>query len=256
MENRRQQAPPPARRDWAYFLDVDGTLIDIAEAPDAVRIDGRLLALLRGLYQLSGGALALVSGRRLENLKGLLGDFQPPLAGQHGLERRDAAGQVRTEAGSVAPLGLARSLQPVLGRHPGLFLEDKGLTVALHYRQAPPLASYAHRLMRELIRNSNGKYSLQSGKCVVEVRPAGSDKGAAISAFMAEAPFAGRKPVFLGDDRTDEHGFATVNRLGGLSIKIGHGPTAASYRLGTVAAARLWLAGALIPPAEEGEPRW
>jgi trehalose 6-phosphate phosphatase len=237
--------PPPAKPEWAFFLDVDGTLIDIAEAPDAVNVDARLLALLKRLYVACGGALALVSGRELSNLDRLLGAFRPPISGQHGLERRNSKGSVRTHTeGLAAKREMRRHLKPVLSRHPGLFLEDKGLTLALHYRQVPQLASYVHRLMRGLIAGSAGDLCLQTGKRVVEIKPAGFDKGTAIAEFMAEAPFRGRRPIFLGDDTTDEHGFGTVNRMGGLSVKVGLGRTTACCRLRNVAAVLAWLAGA------------
>lgn len=247
--------PPAARPEWAYFLDVDGTLIDLAASPDAVKVDARLLALLRKLQVACGGALALVSGRQLSNLETLLGDFRPPSAGQHGLERRTANGAVRAHReGLAAQREIARRLRPVLERHPGLLLEDKGLCLALHYRRAPRLASYVHRLMREFVAESVGTLSLQSGKCVAEIKPAGVDKGTAIAEFMAEAPFRGRRPVFLGDDRTDEDGFRAVNRMGGVAVKVGRGRTAAGYHLRNVGAARAWLAGALSVPSGRERP--
>ena len=246
MTNRKKQTPPAAKPEWAYFLDVDGTLIEIAEAPDAVKVDARLLGLLKRLQRASGGALALVSGRTLANLEELLGDFRPPLAGQHGLERRTAEGQVRAHTNGIAARReISRSLQIVLDRHPGLLLEDKGLTLALHYRQAPQLASYVHRLMRGLVAEAPEELCLQTGKCVVEIKPVGFDKGTAIAEFMRETPFRGRKPIFLGDDTTDEHGFLAVNRLGGLSVKVGHGRSVARCRLRNVGAVWAWLSGAV-----------
>ena len=138
------------------------------------------------------------------------------------------------------------ALAPVLARHPGLLLEDKGLTLALHYRLAPRLASYAHRLMKGLASTAGSGLEVQRGKRVAEIKPAGIDKGSAVSAYLDEAPFMGRRPVFIGDDRNDEHGFAAVNRLDGISIKVGKGGSCARYRLPDVAAVRRWLAEALI----------
>jgi trehalose 6-phosphate phosphatase len=253
MGNRKKQAPPLARPEWAFFLDVDGTLIEIAESPDAVNVDARLLALLKRLHRASGGALALVSGRGLADLEGLLGDFRPPIASQHGLERRTSSGQVRTHTkGLAARLDIRRRLEPLLDRHPGLLLEDKGLTLALHYRQAPQLASYVHRLMRALVAGASEELCLQTGKRVVEIKPLGFDKGTAIAEFMTEAPFRGRKPIFLGDDTTDEQGFVAVNRMGGLSVKVGRGRTIARCRLRNVGAVRAWLAGAIRSRDGEG----
>ncbi len=241
----KAQAPPRAKPEWAYFLDVDGTLIDIADAPDHVTVDTKLLDLLRRLHRACGGALALVSGRRLANLEDLLGDFRPPISGQHGLERRTSSGQLRAHtAGLAAREEISLRLKPVLKRHPGLLLEDKGLTLALHYRQAPHLASYVHRLMRDVVAGTTGRLCLQSGKRVVEIKPVGFDKGTSIAEFMAETPFLGRMPVFLGDDTTDERGFAAVNQMGGLSVKVGRGQTIARCRVRNVGAVRVWLAGA------------
>jgi trehalose 6-phosphate phosphatase len=252
MGKRKEQAPPLAKPEWAYFLDVDGTLIDIADAPDAVNVDARLLALLKRLYRACGGAVALVSGRRVTNLEDLLGNFRPPISGQHGLERRTSTGQLRAHTeGLAARREISRRLQPLLTRHPGLLLEDKGMTLALHYRQAPQLASYVHRLMRELVASAAEDLCLQTGKRVVEIKPVGFDKGTAIAEFMAEAPFRGRKPIFLGDDTTDEYGFVTVNRMGGLSVKVGRGRTIARCRLRSVGAVRAWLAKAADPRVGE-----
>jgi trehalose 6-phosphate phosphatase len=115
----------------------------------------------------------------------------------------------------------------------------------LHYRRAPTLAAYAHRLMAQLAANASGTLELQKGKRVVELKPAGIDKGTAIGEYLGEPPFRGRRPVFIGDDATDEHGFAEVNRGGGVSIRVGPGASCARFRLADVAAVRGWLTGAL-----------
>ncbi len=242
-------APPPAPRlDWAYFLDVDGTLIDIADTPEAVRVDDALLDLIARLQRASGGAVALVSGRALSFLDQRLGGLRLPLAGQHGLERRDAAGRLWVHAAPPsAKAAIKAALAPVLARHPGLLLEDKGLTLALHYRLAPRLASYAHRLMRRLADAADAGLEVQRGRRVAEIKPCGTDKGAAVAAYLTEPPFAGRRAVFIGDDRNDEHGFAEVNRRDGISIRVGKGASCARYRLPDVAAVRRWLEG--VPQA-------
>lgn len=241
-----RRPPPTARPDWAYFLDVDGTLIDIADTPEAVHVDAALLKLIARLRQASGGAVALVSGRALAFLDGRLGALGLPLAGQHGLERRDAAGRLHVHAAPPgAKAAIKRALAPVLARHPKLLLEEKGLTLALHYRQAPQLASYAHRLMARLAAEAGAGLEVQRGRRVAEIKPSGKDKGAAVAAFLTEPPFKGRRPVFIGDDRNDEHGFAEVNRLDGISIKVGRGASCARYRLPDVAAVRRWLQTAL-----------
>lgn len=253
----RGAPPPPAQTDWAYFLDVDGTLIAFADSPGAAHVDDALLSLLARLHQVCGGALALVSGRALADLECRLGRLRLPLAGQHGLERRDAANRVHVHAASLAATrAMQRRLAPLLARYPGLVLEDKGLTLALHYRQAPQLAGYLHRVVRGWLAQHGAGLQLQKGKHVLEIKPAGGDKGSAIGAFMAEPPFRGRTPMYIGDDVTDEHGFAMVNRLGGYTIKVGQGRTCAGWRLPDVDAVRAWLAAALRDTGAHACTRW
>jgi trehalose 6-phosphate phosphatase len=238
--------PPAARVEWAYFLDIDGTLIEIADTPDAVRIDTALLDLIARLHRASGGAMALVSGRTISDIENRLGMPRLPLAGQHGLERRDAAGRLWIHAAPpAAKSAIKEALGPVLARHPGLLLEDKGMSLALHYRLAPHLAAYANRLMARLAADAGAGLEVQRGKRVAEIKPAGIDKGTAVTEYLAEPPFIGRHPVFIGDDLNDEHGFAEVNRLDGVSIKVGKGASCARFRLPDVAAVRLWLGDAL-----------
>lgn len=246
----RRDRPPPAEAQWAFFLDVDGTLIDIAASPGAARVDDALLGLVARLHHACGGALALISGRSLADLDQRLGSVRIPLAGQHGLERRDATGRLHTHATPPgAKRGLRQRLDALVAKHPGLLLEDKGLSLALHYRQAPQLAAWLHRLLNGWLKDAEG-LQLQKGKRVLEIKPAGFDKGSAIAEFMAEAPFHGRRPVFIGDDVTDEHGFERVNLIAGLTVKVGAGKTVARHRLPDVAAVRAWLAGAIPPQGD------
>jgi trehalose 6-phosphate phosphatase len=236
--------PPPLHADCALFLDIDGTLAEIAAEPRLVRIDEALVGLLPGLARNLGGALALVTGRTIADVDRLLPAPRLPVAGQHGCEWRGADGAIHLHAPSTATLARLRSMFAELAaRHDGLWVEDKGVTLALHYRRSPRLASHVHRWLRASFAaiGGGGDYVLQAGKMLVEARPAGRDKGTAIRDFMAEPPFAGRIPVFVGDDRTDEHGFATVERQGGWSVKVGPGRTAARFRLSGVAAVRQWL---------------
>lgn len=238
--------PPAASLEWAYFLDVDGTLLDIAETPDAVVVDAALLDLIARLHRESGGAMALVSGRAISDLEKLLTALHLPIAGQHGLERRDATGRLWMHAAApAAKCAIKVALAPVLAQHADLLLEDKGLTMALHYRQAPQLAYYVRNLMEQLARDADAGLEVQHGKCVAEIKPSGIDKGTAVAEYLGEEPFRGRRAVFIGDDLNDEHGFAEVNRLEGLSIKVGKGSSCARYRLPDVAAVRRWLGEAL-----------
>jgi trehalose 6-phosphate phosphatase len=248
-----RKALPSPRLDWGYFLDVDGTLLEFADHPARVHVDDALLAMLCRLHGAAGGAVALVSGRCIAELDRLLDARRLPAAGLHGIERRDAAGVThRHEAAMAAVASVREGLRPLLARHPGLLFEDKGAAVAVHYRQAPRLGGAIHRSVRSLLRRAGPALQMQPGKRIVEVRPSGRDKGIAIEEFLAEPPFLGRRPVFIGDDATDEHGFAAVNRRGGVSIKVGPGRTKATHRLPSVDAARAWLAGAL-PPLRSGE---
>lgn len=236
-------APPAPRADWAYFFDLDGTLLDIADSPGGVRLDPALRAMIAELHRVTGGAVAVISGRAIADIDALLEGLHLPAAGQHGTERRDATGRVTRHAFPAERLNAVRErLAAAVARQPKLLLEHKGLSLALHYRRAPRLGGFAHRLVRSLATRLGEDYAVQTGKRVVEMRPAGKDKGVAVLEFMQEPPFSGRTPVFIGDDASDEHGFATVNRLHGHSIKVGPGRTGARWRLRDVAAVRAWLA--------------
>jgi trehalose 6-phosphate phosphatase len=236
--------PPKPSVDWAYFLDVDGTLLEIAPNPNAVRVEQSLLHLLERLHRASG-AVALISGRAISDLDRRIAN-RLPRAGQHGLERRDSNGRLRLHATPTEAKDRIRTaLAPWLERHPGLLLEDKGVTLALHYRQEPELEEQMNELMAKLIADAGDNLVMQKGKCVVEAKPANFDKGTAIEEFLAEAPFKDRKAVFIGDDLNDEHGFAVINKVGGISIKVGPEQTCARYRLPDVESVRAWLASAL-----------
>ena len=233
---------PPPRPTWAFFFDIDGTLVDFADSPDGARLDPAFGQLIDALYRATGGAVALISGRAIADTDRLFPGIRFPAAGQHGIERRTAAGQISRHGFPSRDLdAVRRRLATAVARHPGLLLEDKGLSLAVHYRRAPRLAGYAHRLVRSLQAAIGAQYCVQTGKRVVEMKPAGKDKGVAVLEFMQEEPFRGRTPVFVGDDITDEYGFATVNRLQGHSVKVGPGPTVARWRLPDVRAVRAWL---------------
>ena len=238
-------APDPS---WAYFLDIDGTLLGFASTPDGVRAGRGLLEDIASLSVVTQGALALITGRSIKDVDRLFPSARFAVAGQHGLERRSTAGRVVHHPVSRRKLGGVRQrLTDAVTAHPGLLLEDKGSSLALHYRKRPALAGYAHRLARAEIARLGPGFGLRAGKQVVEIAPIGRDKGVAIRDFMKERPFRGRVPVFLGDDVTDEAGFRMVNRLGGYSIKVGRGATDALWRVRDVAAVRSWLRQVLTP---------
>ncbi len=236
------QSLPALAPFWAFFLDIDGTLLELAERPDMVRVDAALVSLLGGLQQAAGGALALISGRSVTDVDALFAPLEVPVAGQHGIERRDAAGRVHRHAFQLEPLRRAAArLQGFAAAHPGLLFEDKGNSLALHYRQAPQLADAARAEAAAAAAELGDEFELQGGKMVFEVKPGGRDKGSVIEEFMQEAPFRGRAPVFVGDDLTDEYGFGVVNRMGGHAIKVGAGRSAARWRLADAQAVRAWL---------------
>ncbi len=239
----RRGPPPPLSVGSALFLDVDGTLLEIAPTPERVRVDHKLAALLPAVATLLDGAVALITGRSIRDTDRMFGELVLPLAGQHGCERRDASGTLHLHAPNAATLARLRLLiAEFASRHEGLLLEDKGSTLALHYRAAPNLASHVHQVLRaEMEWARDEGFRLQPGKRLLEVRPEGRDKGTAIRDFMREMPFRGRLPVFVGDDVTDEHGFAVVRSLHGIAVKVGPGPTIANHRLDDVAAVRRWL---------------
>ena len=240
---------PAISAQTALFLDFDGTLADLAPEPDAVQlVSGVIPALLRISGQL-GGALAIVSGRRLADLDGFLAPLQLPLATEHGAQRRNAEGSVLSLAEPDLS-ELARSVAEFAAQHDGLRVEIKQAAVALHYRHAPELESQCLRLMQEAAGHTPG-VELLHGKYVFEVKPASVSKGSAIKAFMSESPFAGRVPLFAGDDTTDEAGFAAVQSLGGEGIKVGEGPTVAHHRCASPDALREWLHAAFDGMARE-----
>ena len=234
--------PPPPKEDWALFLDVDGSLLEIAPRPEEVRVPPRLLGVLASLRDELAGALALVSGRSLSVLDQLFAPLVMAAAGQHGLERRDAGGRLLP----LPPLPrgfeeVESSLAHFTELHPGILLERKSHGLALHFRGAPACGEEAQRLAIVLAERCEPPLLAVPGKAVIELRVPGADKGKAIADFMKEPPFAGRTPVFLGDDVTDEDGFAVVNELGGLSVLVGRRPTQARWALPDVAAVHHWL---------------
>jgi len=234
-------APPALRCGQALFLDFDGTLVDIAAAPDLVRVRAELPDLLGALSDFLAGALAMVSGRPCDELARLLAPFAGALAGQHGLECRLNGAVTRCP---IPPgLGQIRSaLADFATRHGGVLLEEKGRTLVLHYRQKPSLAATCRGVVRRAALATGGTFKAVEGKMSIELMPRTAGKGQAIAAFLAKPPFHGRVPVFVGDDRGDEDGFAMVDQLGGISVRVGAGATAARHQLADVADVLTWLA--------------
>ncbi|MCJ7798629.1 MAG: trehalose-phosphatase [Polaromonas sp.] len=240
-------ALPGIDAQTALFLDFDGTLADLAPQPEAVQLVADLIPVLTQLAAQLNGALAIVSGRRLADLDGFLAPLQLPSAAEHGAQRRVAQGQVICLA-SPDLQAVVRLATALAARHAGLRVEIKSAAVALHYRHAPELQTLAQQVMRDAAHGTPG-LELLCGKSVFEVKPAGISKGTAIEAFMASAPFAGRRPLFAGDDVTDEAGFSAVQRLGGQGIKVGEGRSLARFRCPSPDALRQWLRLACPPIA-------
>ncbi|KPF62163.1 trehalose-phosphatase [Porphyrobacter sp. AAP60] len=222
----------------ALFLDFDGTLVDIAAKPDAVTVPHGLRQGLDRLSQRLGGALALVTGRSIDNLEDFLGQPKVHLAGSHGGDVR-APGGVSLREGRPLPAPVIEALNSFAAAH-GLLYERKAHGGALHYRKHPEREADARDFAAELA-DKHG-LATKTGKCVIELVWPGADKGGAVDLLAARAPFKGATPVFIGDDVTDEDGFAACARLGGFGIAVGERPSAtARYSLSTVKDVHTWL---------------
>jgi len=233
--------PPPDLLDGAaLFLDFDGTLVELAETPGAIRVPKSLGPLLGRLCVRLDGRLAIVSGRSLGDLRRHVPLAGIAFSGSHGLELQWADG---THLPLSVPLGLDEVREEVAAfaaGAEGLLVEEKPAGIALHYRLAPEQGERAEAFMTALAKERG--FSVQRGAMVIELRPEGATKGDAVRAFMTEPDFAGARPVFVGDDLTDEHAFAAAAALDGAGVLVGpERETAAAYRLGSVAAVAGWL---------------
>ncbi len=230
-------AGPPFSPDWAFFLDVDGTLLELAARPEEVVIQPEHIQILEKLFRTTGGAVALISGRSIADLDRLFAPLQLPAAGLHGIERRDFNGRWHRHHQLDGKLDPARELLTRFADDtPGILLEDKQYSLAVHYRQVPGKEEEIESVIREIMPAIEGEFHLQRGKMVYEIKPSGRDKGVAIGEFMQEPPFSDRLPVFIGDDITDEDGFKIINSLNGYPIKVGNGNTVAGWVLPDTAA--------------------
>lgn len=237
-------APPPSLLEGAaLFLDFDGTLVELAEAPDAIHVPGDLHPLLEQLAERLDGRLALLSGRAIADLDSHLAIAGIAVSGSHGLELRLPGGACRAVA---APLALAAARAAVgayAAAAPGLLVENKPASVALHFRASPESAEAVASFAEELAVQTG--LIVQYGKMVAELRAPGPSKGDALRTLMAEPAFAGARPIFLGDDLTDEDAFAAAASMGGAGVLVGPPrPTHALWRLPDVASVAAWLAAA------------
>ncbi len=224
----------------SLFLDLDGTLLEIASRPGDVIVNDSLKGLLARLGQFLGGRLAVVSGRPAAEVRRLLGPVDLAIAGSHGAEYGTACGIGEPPVVAPLPSIVGEALRQLQALHPGVLVEAKPFGLALHYRLAPAAAKACHALA-ERIASAEG-YVLQPGKQVIELKYHDSNKGDAVRMFMASEPMKHGRPLFVGDDLTDEAGFAAARALGGAGILVGPPrPTAASYGLADVSAALRWL---------------
>lgn len=254
--------PAVAAANTALLLDFDGTLVDFAATPDAVRVDPALRRLLLRLQARLDGALAIISGRSIDSLDALLAPLRLPLAGLHGMERRAADGQRHAPPACGDWLGIARdALRQHAARLPGLLLEEKSHGLALHWRRAPQHAEDARRAALQLQRSLRPAPLLVEGHAVIELREPGPGKDAALDAFLAEPPFRGRRPVYIGDDVTDLPALQRALQLGGVAIHVGAEAAhyreplpPAMHRLAEPRAVRDWLAALLDPASAATAP--
>jgi trehalose 6-phosphate phosphatase len=232
----------------ALFLDFDGTLVEIAPLPDAVQLDRRVATALEALRNSLGGALALVSGRPIVFLDEVMAPHRFDAAGLHGAQIRFGEAMETQSSSPDAMRQATRDLVRFANSHVGIIVEDKRISVALHWRMAPQLKDEALALIRAHAARMGPSVRLQEGKSVAELVPASASKGEAIRWLMRSPPYAGRIPVFIGDDITDEDGFEAVNALGGVSVRIGAGETHAARRV----ASPTDLRAILLAAAESG----
>lgn len=233
----------------AIFLDLDGTIAEIVEHPEATRVAPTTLRLLEALRDSARNAIAVISGRELAVIDRLLFPLILPAAGVHGLERRDATGVVhRSEPLDLQPITFV--LEKNIGDESGVVVERKPGAVAVHYRLRPDLERRCCEIVKELV-GQRADLRIIHGKMVFEIIQKGLDKGDVIDAFLNEPPFQGRIPVFAGDDVTDEAGFVAVNRRGGISIKVGSQKTGARFHAEDMQELERWLWNLVVEPCED-----
>lgn len=242
---RFASTPPPqlpADRSWALFLDLDGTLIDSADAPASAQVPDTLIDDLAHLYEHSGGAVAVVSGRSLEQLDKLLRWQGRPAVGQHGAEIRFPDGRMQLTGSAERINHLACRAEALVDALPDVWLENKHQVLAVHFHDSAASRAAAQDVAARLLQQAGSDYVLQQGEFVVELKPAAVNKGRAITRLLASPQMTGRRPWVMGDERSDEDAFRTVNKRNGVSIIIGdRQPTQAHYRLPDPAATRAWL---------------
>ncbi|OAG77304.1 Trehalose-6-phosphate phosphatase [Acetobacter malorum] len=211
----------PSLDQAAFLLDFDGTLVDIAPTPDSVVVPEGLPETLRRLRAACGDALAIVSGRSIDQIDHFLGDIPFAVAGEHGIAvRHRPGGPIERAALPSVPQSWFAEARDLIAAWPGARLEHKPGGFVLHYRAVPEAGAALREAAESWVKGTNGAFEVQTAKMAWEIRPAGVDKGYAVSMLMKSLPFTGRKPVFVGDDVTDEDGMAAAKRLGGVGLRI------------------------------------
>jgi trehalose 6-phosphate phosphatase len=237
---------PTPDTNWALFLDIDGTLLDLATTPSAVVVPPDLPRLLQALEYSLAGAVALVTGRSLADIDGLFAPLKFTAAGQHGAEIRVAGGAAeRLGPGDGVLKALMPRIEAFAAAHPGILVEGKGMTIAVHCRQVPQYQDELGAFLTALAAEQGERLETIRGHRVFEIKPRNVSKRTAVEHLMRDARFAGRLPVFIGDDRTDEDGFAAVRAMGGHAIRVGPDqPSIATWRMADPARVRAFLSHA------------
>lgn len=236
----RLSEPPTRLHRPALFLDLDGVLAHLADTPEAVVPDPLRTAVLKAVTERLEGRVAIISGRTIAEIDRIAEASVGSASGVHGLERRVAGGELARAEASETVRDAVAAFEDFARTRPGIVVEDKAVAAGLHFRGAPEQAEAAEALTRRVAAETG--LTVQPGNMVIELKTPGASKGTALKAFMAEAPFAGGTPVMLGDDLTDEHGFAAAAELGGFGVLVGPPrETAARYGLTGVEAVLAWL---------------
>ncbi len=239
----------------ALFLDIDGTLLDIAPLPDAVAVPATLVETLARLHRALDGAVAFVSGRMLEEIDRLFVPLRLDAAAEHGAVLRLGGSEISPAISDVHLMKIREAAEAFAAERPGLLVEAKRHCLAIHYRLCPERQHEVRRFFARELAKCDGGFELLSGKMVWEMRPRGVTKGTAIAAMLEQPPYRGRHPIFAGDDRTDEDGFAVVTKRGGTALRVGHGQTGpGEVVLASPDAMRAWLAE-LAGAAETNDAR-
>lgn len=236
--------PDDRLRNCALFLDLDGTLIDIAETPDAVRVPPDLATLISRLTETLDGAVAIITGRPVAEVDRFLAPLKPVAAGSHGAELRTVAGgEIERAAGPVEP-EIVDAVQALGRAHPGVIVEKKPSSIAIHYRLAPEAGSDIEAGLERILDSGPDHLILCPGRKVFEVVPRHISKGTALERLLGPAPFRGRRPIMIGDDVSDQSALDVATRLGGIGLRVaGEHFHRDAADFGGTAEVRAWLSG-------------